>query len=300
MAAENKLARLRWAIFAGLFCLAIFFLYEISFRKKTSVDSELSSPTFPSPSASRDDADGTRLADNEIFTLASVLDFARELKEKMKTEVADYTATVVKRERIKGKLGNEDYMRVKIRHAKPSAAPPVPFSVFLNYVAPSSNEGREVIWIEGSNSDKLLTHQFGIQFSLPTNGLLAMMGNKYPVTDIGILNLAEKLIEKGMRDINQPNCVVEIRKDQNVQGRLCQLIQVMHPEPLDGLDFHVAQIFIDNELKLPIRYAAYLWPPKPGEPAPLEEEYTYLDLQINVGLTDIDFDPSNPGYGFPK
>jgi hypothetical protein len=300
MAATNKKGWLRWAIIAGIICLAIGVYIEISSRKEAPLDSELTRPTFQSPTAESNGAGATSRDPSEMLTLASVLELARELKEKMKTEVVDYTATVVKRERIKGKLGSEDFMRVKIRHADAQSDPPIPFSVFLTYVSPSPNEGREVIWIQGSNGNKLLTHQFGIQLSLPTNGLLAMMGNKYPITDIGILNLAEKLIEKGERDVDQANCQVEIVEDQEVQGRLCQLIQVTHPEPLDGLDFHVAQIFIDNELRLPIRYAAYLWPPKPGDPAPLEEEYTYLDLQVNVGLTDIDFDASNPDYHFPK
>jgi hypothetical protein len=299
MAATNRAAWLRWAIIVGIICLAIGVFRAIPFRTQAP-DSELTRPTFQSPDSESSSTGATSREPYQKLTLASVLEMARELKEKMKAEVIDYKANVVKRERIKGKLGNEDYMQVKIRHANPSADPPIPFSVFLTYISPSPNEGREVIWIQGNNADKLLTHQFGIQFSLPTNGLLAMMGNKYPITDIGILNLAEKLIEKGERDIDQPNCQVEILEDQEVQGRQCKMIQVMHPEPLDGLDFHVAQIFIDNELQLPIRYAAYLWPSKPGEPAPLEEEYTYLDLQVNVGLTDIDFDPSNPNYGFPK
>ncbi|MFN9879806.1 MAG: DUF1571 domain-containing protein, partial [Planctomycetota bacterium] len=28
-------------------------------------------------------------------------------------------------------------------------------------------------------------------------------------------------------------------------------------------------------------------------------EYTYLEVQVNVGLTDKDFDPANEEYAFP-
>ena len=31
----------------------------------------------------------------------------------------------------------------------------------------------------------------------------------------------------------------------------------------------------------------------------LLEEYTYVDVQLNVGLIDADFDPDNPRYDFP-
>ena len=52
-------------------------------------------------------------------------------------------------------------------------------------------------------------------------------------------------------------------------------------------------------MNVPIRYAAYSWPKDPGGKPVLEEEYTYLDVKLNVGLGEIDFDPDNPGYDFP-
>jgi hypothetical protein len=73
----------------------------------------------------------------------------------------------------------------------------------------------------------------------------------------------------------------------------------MHPEHDPRFDFHIAQIFIDEERMIPLRYAAFLWPEKPDDPPPLEEEYTYLNVRLNVGLKDSDFDPDNPAYNFP-
>ena len=32
----------------------------------------------------------------------------------------------------------------------------------------------------------------------------------------------------------------------------------------------------------------------------LEEEYTSLDRKLNVGLTDMDFNPDNPEYKYPR
>ena len=49
---------------------------------------------------------------------------------------------------------------------------------------------------------------------------------------------------------------------------------------------------------MPIRYAAYGFPPKEGEELPVIEEYTYLNLKLNVGLTDADFDHTNKQYAF--
>ena len=69
---------------------------------------------------------------------------------------------------------------------------------------------------------------------------------------------------------------------------------VVHPTPRRNFRFHKAEVFIDNELQVPIRYAAYLWPEQPGAPAPLEEAYTYLNLKVNNGFTDLDFDKDSP------
>ena len=64
-------------------------------------------------------------------------------------------------------------------------------------------------------------------------------------------------------------------------------------------DFHRAEVFIDDELNIPVRYVAYDWPTAGGEEPPIIEEYTYIDVQLNVGLTDKDFDPANEEYEFP-
>ena len=57
---------------------------------------------------------------------------------------------------------------------------------------------------------------------------------------------------------------------------------------------------MDDELHVPIRFAAYSWPEtKDGKPV-LQEEYTYRQVSLNVGLSDADFDPKNPAYGFSE
>jgi hypothetical protein len=49
---------------------------------------------------------------------------------------------------------------------------------------------------------------------------------------------------------------------------------------------------------VPIRYEAYDWPTQPGATPQLIEQYTYLQLKLNNGFTDADFDIRNPQYGF--
>ena len=70
------------------------------------------------------------------------------------------------------------------------------------------------------------------------------------------------------------------------------------PTPRRNFRFHIARIFVDDELNLPIRYESYDWPEEEGGKPQVLEEYTYLNLKLNNGFTDADFDIRNPNYQF--
>jgi hypothetical protein len=249
------------------------------------------------------DAASTTRATRHEQSLDDVLESAKEMLADLKAGLHDYRATLVKRERINGKLGQEASMQVKIRNRNEQRESNPGLSVYLKFLTPESSAGREVIWQESRNKGKLVAHEGGfknfIRVSLDPNGRLAMLGNKYPITGIGLINLVEKLIEKGERDKHNQSAKVTISDGHTVGDRPCQLIEVRHPSQEGEIDFHIAQIFIDTERRIPLRYAAYLWPETDDDAPPLEEEYTYLDVETNVGLTDEDFDPDNPNYEYP-
>ena len=87
-----------------------------------------------------------------------------------------------------------------------------------------------------------------------------------------------------------------IFRGSKVNDRPCTSIEVVHPVPRNNFRFHLLRVFIDEELKVPIRYELYGWPRQPGGPAELVEEYTYVNLKLNNGYGDADFDPRNPRY----
>ena len=210
-------------------------------------------------------------------------------------QLADYSATMVKRERINGKLGEHEFMFVKVRHN--------PFSVYMRFLAPNKLKGQEVIFVEGMNGGKMSAHGtgmlkvFGTQQLEPTS-LIAMQGNRYPITELGVLNLVSRLIAIGERDTQYGECEVKFYPGAKIEDRVCTCIEVMHPVPRRNFLFHIARIYIDDELNIPIRYEAYDWPEKEGGEPIRTEEYTYLELKLNNGFTDADFDVRNPNYQF--
>ena len=210
-------------------------------------------------------------------------------------KIQDYSSVMVKRERIDGVLADEQYMFIKVRHR--------PFSVYIYFLKPESLRGQEALWIEGQNDGKMLAHGTGLKsvfgtIPLDPTGPIAMEGNRYPITEIGILNLTRRLKEVAQKDAQYGECEVQYLNGVKINGRSCTRIQVMHPVPRSNFLFHLALIYVDDELNVPIRYEAYDWPTKPGETPELIEQYTYLELKLNNGFTSADFDIRNPQYGF--
>ena len=81
----------------------------------------------------------------------------------MRESVIDYTAILIKRERTKSGLGDYEYMAAKIRNRKMEGDQiKTPLSVYLKFLKPKNIEGREVLWIEGQNNNKLRAHEGGI------------------------------------------------------------------------------------------------------------------------------------------
>ena len=240
----------------------------------------------------------------ESHPLGPALALARDSLEHLRSNVKDYSALLIKRERINGKVGDHQFLDAKIRNRKKVDGRIVtPRSVYLRFRKPKSSAGREVIWVEGQNGGKLVAHEGGFKNLLtvwlkPENPF-AMFGQRYPISEIGIENLIEKLIEKGEADMQHAECKVQIAKGAKVGDRICTMIQVDHPERRPYFEFSRSRIFIDEEHQLPIRYAAWSWPTEAGGELVLEEEYTYSQLRINVGLTDGDFSPKNSAYNYP-
>lgn len=223
----------------------------------------------------------------------------------MQDNIRDYSAIMIKRERVNGKLLKPEYMQMKIRSERiDDNGSHVPFSVYAKFIKPRACSGREVIWVKGHNENKLCAHEgTGIlalkTVNLDPDGWIAMQGNRYPIYEAGMENLIVKLIEKAERDRAAGDCEVNYY-DKKLNGRPCTLIEVVHPEERAPYDFHIAKVFIDKELKLPVRYQAYIWP-KPGSDKPqLLEEYTYLNVKLNQGFTAQDFNPKNKAYNYPR
>jgi hypothetical protein len=241
-------------------------------------------------------------------SIAEVLAFAEESLDQFRKNIDDYTATLIKQESIDGVVGeaNEMFVKIQCKHRHGRLDDSQPMRVYLRFTGPPSVAGREVIWCEDLHEGKMIAHEAGLMglltVRLDPTGLIAMRGQKYPISDIGLTNLLKKLIERGKADLDDPNVTVSITKNIEIDSVKCDLIQVRRSIPSGKVDdFSLAEICVDLDRGFPIRYTAYGWPSDGKDEnakLPLLESYTYLNIKTNVGLTEADFDPANPDYQF--
>jgi hypothetical protein len=228
--------------------------------------------------------------------LAPVLRALKISQEELDGNIRDYSCTFAKKERVDGVEGDYQIMLLKVMHQ--------PFSVYMAFQKPYA--GREVVYVDGQNDGKLTVLDAGFtrmlgKINLDPTGTRAMSGQRHPITDVGIRNLTAKLTRMWTAEIQFAECDVTTKPGAKVEGRTATMVQVVHPVPRQNFKFHVARLFFDEELKIPVHFDAFSWPTQEGGKPVLEESYTYAkNLKINTNLTARDFDANNNPEIFKK
>jgi hypothetical protein len=234
----------------------------------------------------------------EKHPLARALKFATDRQVFIDEQVNDFSCVLAKRERINGRLRDYEYLRTNVRRERLSGEQIIPFSVYAEFLAPAKVQGRKVLYVEGRNDNKMLVRNGGLRFGhvvvniSPTSDA-ALRETRYPITELGLSNVVGRLIDQARHDIivdpDAKNTEVTFYLGAEIDGRVCTHIRVTHPTEDHTFAYHQANIFVDDKLNVPLRVETYTWPKAEGEPALLVEEYTYMRLKLNVGLTDRDF-----------
>ncbi len=256
---------------------------------------------FDTAAGSVADAESTTESSGDsAHPLAWTIEYAAEHEEFIRKNVRDYSCRLIKRERIDGKLQDYQFMITQVRcEQRSDGEVEKPLAVFMQYLAPSRFKDRRILYIEGENDGKMLVRKGGIgsfkyvKLKIDPTGKVARRESNYPITDIGFDKILRRLTQLAEDDIrNDPtgeNTQVDRFRNAKVNDRICTHIQIVHPERGDGIQFHKASLYIDNELDVPIRLVVFDWPLEEGGKSVLLEEYTYVGLKLNIGLTNADF-----------
>lgn len=224
------------------------------------------------------------------FCLLTLEDAQRKLDT-----VDDLTAVFHKMERIDGAVQELNVMDLKVRRQ--------PLSVYMRWQTP--HDGREIIWQEDAHDGQIVVHAGGWRrklvpmLKIDPYGERAMEYNRRPVTQVGLWNFNARLLENLHDALKYDGVQVWMTQDRQIGARPCYCFHVQHPAAIAGLEYHKMLMYVDKELGLPVACEIYGWPsPEAPDALPLEESYAFCDVQLNVGLGDLDFDPANPAYEY--
>jgi hypothetical protein len=123
---------------------------------------------------------------------------------------------------------------------------------------------------------------------------------RHPITEAGIGPLLETLAKRWAVELHSAESVVTFNDEMVVGSYRCTMIESTHPTRQPHFLHHKVRVYIDQESGLPVRFEAYEWPKHAHAQPELSEEYSYMQLKLNVGLHDIDFDVSNSQYSFGR
>ena len=128
-------------------------------------------------------------------------------------QVDNYRAIFHKRERIEGRLMEEETVLFKFKK---------PFKVYMKWVK-DPYKGRELLYAEGWNKNLLMVHGSGITGMVAVNldpkGSLAMRGSRHPINDSGLDHLVKVIGENVRRGMKSGELKFRERSKDSVYGR---------------------------------------------------------------------------------
>lgn len=215
--------------------------------------------------------------------------------------IPDYTCQFVKQELVDGELLEEQLINFKCRHQ--------PFSVYLKWE--TGDEGREVLFTEGQNDNEMIVHGGGWKARLPALSIsptssLALRESRYPITNVGLLELAKTMVRVHVEDLKADSVArCEKLPEQEFDGRPCEVFLVEYRNADVSPTYRKSITLLDKEWHIPVYARNFGWP-NAGSTATgeqLDEEtlleyYTYADIHFRQQLAEVDFDRTNEDYRF--
>jgi outer membrane lipoprotein-sorting protein len=188
--------------------------------------------------------------------------------------VHDYTCTYHKQERA---IDNGDLQVIRLYFRKP-------LDVKLEWLTASGKVDQLAVYRQGMNDGKLLAHRTGGIASLlgtvkldPKSGR-ALEDSRHPITEVGLGHI----IEAVAAEVGSGSASIAPASEDMLDGRPAYRFEI---EAKSGILVGVAgarraTIWVDRELTLPVKVEIR------DAAGGLVERHRFVDIRINVGLTD--------------
>ncbi len=231
-----------------------------------------------------------RVGPNLARRLVALLESGRKTLEKAR----DFRGVLHKQERLAGVLCEPEELSVLMRRE--------PRSVYLRWEGAA---GRELLWRLGHDDGKLLLHPGGWKGRLtpmlkiePSHQLVKALTRR-PLEEIGLWSMGLEL-EKRRAGLDRPGLSISTTDCTGPDGRECHSFHFLDRDRDEARPEHITVVFVDRHWRIAVGCEVYGWPEEGETEPPLLEAYFYSQIEFNVGLSDRDFDPANPAYGFAQ
>ena len=214
--------------------------------------------------------------------------------------VDTYSATFYKKERVNGTVAEPQVMQMKIRHK--------PFGVYMKWLV--GDKGRELLYVSGEREGKMLVKLGGVKgrliptLKLDPKGDRAMKESRYPITDIGLLNMARKIVNYRRRDVSAASAGATCRMFDNqlFNDRKCYCFLIEYSKKKYSPTYRKSVIFIDKEYYVPVCVQNFGWTDETYDStAQLDketslEDYRFSNIRLGQKLANAEFSPGYKGY----
>jgi hypothetical protein len=200
-------------------------------------------------------------------------------------KVNDYTCVLIKREKLGGQMSPDNVIDMKVRKE--------PFSVGMKWQQPKGLAGQEAYYVAGWHDGKMRGKPAGLlgaigYITISADDARARKASRHPITSAGIGHVIDKAIRSWEADVKQGGTATVKVGSYTYAKKKCTRLELSYPEK--GKREYAKNVFyFDQATHLPIRVENYDWPAKAGGPPELIEVYSYVNMRLNVGLTDATF-----------
>lgn len=215
-----------------------------------------------------------------------------ERLRKASDKLQQYTYVFRRHEWVDGSQQAPQVMAVKFRK---------PFDVYMTWTG-EVYTGRELIYRQGWNDGKLHVHPapgaLVPSLNLDPKGKLAMRGSRHGIEMIDISNVVALILDQTDRLDANPDLSATFTSQgrEVINGEASSCLRIDLPKEQDpGLYARRVDLCASDTTDLLTRVRA--WDLEDGEVRKVED-YEFRDVRTSPGLTDADFDPDNPAYGF--
>jgi len=200
--------------------------------------------------------------------------------------IKDYTCTLIKQERIKGRMQQKNTILLKFRK---------PCDLRLEWPK-EPHKGRELIYRQGTD-DKMLVRESGIlgisPVRLSLDSWLTRGDTNHRITELDIGYAITMMHDNLYKALTRGDVRLTFLGTRLIGGRRAYMVECrLQNQKANG--YYAARCITghDQITGLPIKITNY------DETNRMFEDLEWSELRFNVGLTDEDFNPNNPNDRF--